>query len=370
MTGTAEKQSALFLDSTLSVYLDAVRCLAAFAVLYGHFVQDGLAATPGALGQWAHEAVVFFFVLSGLVIAHSTGDGARGWRHYLSARATRIYSVVVPAFVLGVLVQWIVLQWPSGVSPADSGKTGAELAAAVAPENLFGVLLFLGQSWGLPGHLPWNPPFWSLCYEVWYYVAFGLWVFRPVGRYWLLLVLLLAGPAIVVMAPIWLCGVVLARYGARWIPSPSLGALLCVGSIALMYWLKSSGVDVAIRDAQYATVPGYWMLSNSNRFVTDYLWAILISLNFLGIRAVAPWVSSSWWGLRGAIVLAASYTFSLYLYHRPMTLLAAHYFPSGQITPGNSMLLLCAVTAACVFLGHFTERRKEGWARLFSRFGI
>ena len=50
-----------------SLYLDLVRALAAFVVVIDH--APPLFDMPGA-PRWGHQAVMVFFVLSGLVIGH------------------------------------------------------------------------------------------------------------------------------------------------------------------------------------------------------------------------------------------------------------------------------------------------------------
>lgn len=53
----------LFISEELSVYLDAVRFLAALAVLVGHLDQDGMYATWLLIGNFSHAAVVVFCTL-------------------------------------------------------------------------------------------------------------------------------------------------------------------------------------------------------------------------------------------------------------------------------------------------------------------
>jgi peptidoglycan/LPS O-acetylase OafA/YrhL len=87
----------------LSTYLDLLRFAAAMIVLLSHLAYtrftDGayLAIREFNLGS---DAVVVFFVLSGFVIAHTAKakDGTIG--QYFFNRATRIYSVAIPAILL------------------------------------------------------------------------------------------------------------------------------------------------------------------------------------------------------------------------------------------------------------------------------
>jgi len=74
-----------------------------------------------------------------------------------------------------------------------------------------GNVAFLSQSGAAYGPV-WNPPYWSLCYEVWYYALFGAAVYLPPARrmLWLVLLAAIAGPRILLLLPVWLAGVWLA----------------------------------------------------------------------------------------------------------------------------------------------------------------
>ena len=95
----------------LSIYLDLVRFGAAFVVLLSHLAYSRF--TGGSYSflreyNQGSDAVVLFFVLSGLVIAYTTDakrSGASGdMSRYLVSRFSRLYSVVLPAIVLGLLL--------------------------------------------------------------------------------------------------------------------------------------------------------------------------------------------------------------------------------------------------------------------------
>jgi peptidoglycan/LPS O-acetylase OafA/YrhL len=71
-------------------------------------------------------------------------------------------------------------------------------------------LAFMNQAWNLTVSPLSNGPYWSLCYEVWYYVIFGVLFFvRPTNVAYLVALFLaaLVGPRIVLLFSIWLIGV-------------------------------------------------------------------------------------------------------------------------------------------------------------------
>ena len=151
-------------------------------------------------GNFKHDAVIIFFVLSGLVICATATRPGETWITYLTARASRIYSVAIPAVALSFGLQAIAAFLEPGHSqPEPSADVFLPLSA----------LLFILQSWH-PQALPWNGPYWSLCYEVWYYIIFGILLFvRNPGRRNAVAACaaLIAGPAILLLFPIWLMGV-------------------------------------------------------------------------------------------------------------------------------------------------------------------
>src|SRR5437763_6011674 len=86
-------------------------------------------------------------------------------------------------------------------------------------------------------------PYWSLSYEVWYYIAFGLIFYLRGGQRIVLaaLTLAIAGPKILFFLPIWLFGVLGWRY-RRALPEFLAWPLFCL-SLALVIILNLPGVD-------------------------------------------------------------------------------------------------------------------------------
>ena len=119
--------------------------------------------------ELAHSAVIVFFVLSGFVISWAAKrDGAA--REYVLNRASRIYSVALPALALTwVTDNFLILHYP--------GIIGALYQYAAPWKYLPMFLSFSNDFWFLSEDAFSNIPYWSLSYEVWYYVVFGAFVF-------------------------------------------------------------------------------------------------------------------------------------------------------------------------------------------------
>ncbi|OYV00726.1 MAG: hypothetical protein CFE45_07900 [Burkholderiales bacterium PBB5] len=350
----ARQAGPTFVTPELSVYLDLVRMLAAFAVLVGHLDQDGIHTRWLGIGQLSHESVVVFFVLSGLVIAHTTAPGRRDWRSYTSARLARIYSVVLPAIVLSFVVKGVAV-W------LDPAALATEFARDdLRWINLAGALLFLSESWGLPAALPWNGPYWSLCYEVWYYVLFGLAVFVPARwRVWAVgAAALVAGPAILLLGPLWALGAWLARSRCGFAWSRSAGLAVWALTIVCMAGLYGTELSQHVQRWQYQHVPGFWRLQSSQRWLTDYAWGVLVAANFIGFRAMAAWAVPLMAVLRAPVQWLAGFSFSLYLYHRPLTEFVGHFWPHRAGSPWVSLAWLLAVLVAVWALASVTEAQR------------
>jgi peptidoglycan/LPS O-acetylase OafA/YrhL len=173
--------------------------------------------------------VIVFFVLSGFVIAHTHAKRPADWRRFATDRLSRIYSVAIPALLLTALLD----QVGSRLAPAL-------YAEQLPPGSYFARMLlgaaFLNQTWGLSSRTGSNGPYWSLSYEFWYYAVFACWVFvRPFGRRLVLvgICVLFAGPKILMLMPVWLCGVAAYVASARRVFPPRI-ALPVVIATGLM----------------------------------------------------------------------------------------------------------------------------------------
>ena len=92
----------------LSLYLDALRFAAAFTVFLSHYSTGRISG--GLLWQFSdygRTAVLVFFVLSGFVIAAVTDTRERSLENYALSRIARLYSVIIPAFILTALLDYL-----------------------------------------------------------------------------------------------------------------------------------------------------------------------------------------------------------------------------------------------------------------------
>ena len=314
------------LKPALSAYLDLMRFVAALAVLLGHMDQDGLSMSWLPLSRFSHEAVIIFFVLSGFIIYYSTTSRTTSWQQYMVARLSRVYSVALPSVVLcGLLALWLTQQ--SGFDPARYSNYSQPTVS-----DTISSLLFLNQSWLNEADVPLNKPYWSLCFEVWFYVIFGAYLFARGRRRWLLVgvATLTAGPAVLALLPIWLMGAWLAasgRFDSHWAAWRAWMAFLV--PIVFIVFINVSGIDAIIRQNLYDVVPGFWRLGVSQRLVTDHLIGAALCLHISAFTSLPATVQGLFVRYQKWFATLAGFSFTLYLFHRPMTQLlgANHSLP-------------------------------------------
>lgn len=311
------------------------------------------------MGPLGHDAVIVFFVISGYVIAYVSARKERSFQDYALSRAARIYSVVIPAIILTILLDstrlWLV--------PALHEYQMHALWFYVPFWSVFGT-----DWWFLNENMLSNGAFWSLSYEVWYYVIFGaLFYFR--GRKRLLcacIALAVTGPRQWLLFPIWLAGCMLYRHHERWQLSREVARSLFVGSIVAYVLLKHvHGFDVINTevDELLAGLPHKY-LRYSQFFVGDYLLGMLVIVNVLSARYCH---FASLAKAAKPIRLAASFTFSLYLFHMPLLEFYSVVLHTDVHSLGAYALLLVTVLASVAALGMVTEWRKDVLRRWLER---
>jgi peptidoglycan/LPS O-acetylase OafA/YrhL len=366
------------MNRSTSIYLDLVRFLAATTVLIGHANFDeltgGLPYLSGLNMATANDAVIVFFVLSGLVIAYVADTKENTLREFFLSRLARLWSVVVPALLLTVILDYAGSRIaPSLYDPEWTDNPVLRLAA-----NLF----FVNELWFSSIRPFSNAPFWSIGYEFWYYVVFAaaFFVRRPASFGWLGLVALVIGPRILVLLPIWLLGVwVYYRTITRPVNAP-LGWLLvlCSAGGYLLYLVLRGHeylFEFTVRQLgmfEYIVRKlGIGYANNffgwSNHFLSNYLVGILVAAHFLGIAAIAPTVGKVLLPLAIPIRAAAAYTFSIYLFHFPLL----RFFAAMTLTVQNASLrraiILFGTIGSIWLLGNVTEKRRSALKRTLAQ---
>lgn len=339
------------INNGMSLYLDLLRFLAAIAVVMSHvwrlIFPDFPLPWPG------HAAVIVFFVISGYVIAFATDRPGQSACTYALHRAVRILSVTVPALLLAACIAPI------------AGTYQIPLAGHIPfPRGEFWHatwinLLFLGESSWLGRVLPpFNPPYWSLCYEVWYYVVFGAWAFcAPRWRLAAALAItVFAGLKIALLMPVWLMGVAVYRSRAKLDPDTAVRLFILTSLLAFgFYWFDFS---IKIRNGLVQAWPVFMKdLHGSDQFVGDYILGAIVAVNFIAAASIGRHFDALLQWSR-PIRYLSSFTLSTYLLHLPLTVLIWNGL-GMHFVPAYAMLLLAGI----YIMGICTERRHRAIRR-------
>jgi peptidoglycan/LPS O-acetylase OafA/YrhL len=346
----------------VSVHLDALRALAAFAVFVAHVGDYGVVAPELAawVPEFGHDAVVVFFVLSGYVIAFTAGARHPDLGDYAAARAARLYSVALPVLLLTFARAAVGV----GLAP-DLYVDRYQLAkpALYVPFHL----AFLGELWWLSEQPVANVPYWSLGYEAWYYLLFGLLAYyRGTARVLLgAACVLLMGFKLWLLLPIWLAGVLVHAVGDRGPPRPAAARALMGAVLAVYAGYKLSGLEPLLVELGNAPFGGLEAtpLGSARHWLHDAWVGLLVAAYLYAMRHARLGIGAR---LGRGIRVAASFTFTLYLLHAPLLFFARAAVPYDRGDPLQVAALLAAVLAAVVGFGLCTEHRKGPYQRLFA----
>jgi peptidoglycan/LPS O-acetylase OafA/YrhL len=349
------------MKSETSVFLDMARFCAALIVAFDHMADytNGFLWKVEAFGP---QAVDVFFVLSGYVIAYAVANRESDLTQYAVSRLARLYSVVLPALIIGFGLGIIGEALRPAVEWGDTSLV-----------SYLRCLLFTNELWFsrvTPGY---NGPFWSLGYEVWYYLIFAAAYFgKGVWRIALtLLCLAIAGPRILMMFPLWLMGVAAWTLSTRIGIQKSHAGLLWCGTLAflgaLVLWQLTrlrilGGQPFPVEDAAPWRTPANWQA-----YLADYGVGLLVALNFLSLGLAATYWATLSRAVERPVRWLAGATFTLYLLHVPIAQFLAAVSP-WQVGTLREQILVVAGTFSVVFLvAEYTERRKTAWRRVIGR---
>jgi peptidoglycan/LPS O-acetylase OafA/YrhL len=304
---------------------------------------------------YGHSAVIVFFVLSGFVIAFVTDTKERTWPRYAASRLSRVYSVAVPTVALTLLLDGIGRSLHPTLYAYPYDQIVVRVLASLAMANELWLVSITSFS---------NVPYWSIAFEAWYYVIFGLAMFVP-PRYRVAAVLaamLVVGPKILLLLPIWWAGVVLYRW--QWLQATSKTFAWCLVVVSVLGIWGYHALEVykapAAFTEQWLGADLFKRLTFANLFLGDYLLAVLVFCNFAGMRRVAQDLSRVFLAVKGPVRWAASYTFTLYLLHQPVLLFWAAVIRGRPDQEWYWWSVTALMALTIILVGYLTENRREG----------
>ncbi len=320
--------------------LDGLRGLAALVVVVHHcaltlpaLARQWTGPDPAGLGWWAtytplhlawagDEAVLVFFVLSGLVLTlpFLSGTGAGAWPAYYRKRAVRLYVPVVAAVAFTAAVLAV---FPRTGDPGWSWWMAEHVVPDDAAALVADAALLGGTSWR-------NSVLWSLRIEVWFSLALPLYVVLVRGlttrlRATLPVVLAAMGWAswhghdLLSLLCVFAVGALLARrldalaeHGRRLAGSVAgwTGVLLAAAVLLMARWeLAALGAD-----------PRSWVPVGRPAATLGAVLLVFAVLHCAPLRSATLSRPLQWLG---------AISFSLYLVHEPIVVTLATLTPVG-----------------------------------------
>lgn len=359
--------------------LDGLRGLAALAVVLHHafltspafwaarqgedapYYATALTYSPVHLLWGGHEAVLIFFVLSGLVLTlpFTRASGAP-WRRYYVARAIRLYLPVVASVLFASA---LTLAWPrNGSNPALTPWVRSHDIAVTA-------ILVLKDSFLLGGVSNLNSPLWSLRWEVIFSILLPIYVLlaKKLGtKYW--------APLLLLSIAFTATGRFIGYDWAQYLPLFGVGALIAVNIERLrlagriLYagrmarWRAPAILSLAalLTIAEWAiTKPVSNTLDRLNPIIVVPGVALLVVLAFSS-RGFSGFLESPPLRFLGTI------SFSLYLVHEPILVSIATIIPVGASYLVFILGIPISICAAWLFF-RIVESNSHKLARLVQK---
>jgi peptidoglycan/LPS O-acetylase OafA/YrhL len=350
----------------LSLLLDLTRLALSLTVVIGHWTQPFFQDSWPNLTDYALVAVGGFFVLSGFTIRMIYPNREHFYfRAYVIERWSRILSVTIPALLLTVTLDAISRR----VNPEyylAHWSTSLDHPVLRVLINLVGV----SQVWGQDISPQSNSPFWSISYELAFYLVYGLWLS---GRRWLSVgSLILLGPQITLMLPLWLLGVVAydVCYGKLAMPWSRrdialavafVGAVLSAAGLAA-YLVAHFGhqLRVAFRGVGWAE-PQRVQISVAVGAMIFFALLVPVALisNRLNLRLSIKLKATARW--------LGNLTFTIYLFHFPMLVFLGALQLYDRNSPTQKIVAVLIVLALIALATPATTRLRALLRDVMSR---
>jgi peptidoglycan/LPS O-acetylase OafA/YrhL len=334
---------------------------------------------------WGKEAVLVFFLLSGIVINKSTTETCSIWT-YFRKRLVRILPIYYLSLALTV-----------GVNAIISNQ-------GISANVLIGNILMVGTEGGsLTSTIPFNTPVWSLSCEIFFYMVFGLlltgkrllniWIWvcvavsfviihimqLPISKNWFYYLDYMFN-----LSLIWLIGYLLYQYRDKLTASMPT-ALMGVFMVPLV--TRMQGIDPTLSLLKYIScavylIPAFALLINfgvskseNNKKSIKHLYLVLLYLvnvfffvtfskslfaNKI-LYILLPLCSFAFYfnisntilihlysSTKKGILALANISFPVYLVHMPIMYLVSFYLPHNALV-GCLIMLTLVITLSMFF---------------------
>src|ERR1700749_3843493 len=150
------------------LYLEFIRGAAAVIVLLYHCIEmhpQGKGPKHFYFSNWGTDAVIVFFILSGIVINISLSRNPKSPTEFITNRLVRLYPQLITGLLLGLGVLYIT----RSVMPSLGEIIG----------NFFMLSALKGYMNNIVPSFESNSPIWSLSFEMFFYLVFAM----TIGRF-------------------------------------------------------------------------------------------------------------------------------------------------------------------------------------------
>jgi peptidoglycan/LPS O-acetylase OafA/YrhL len=342
--------------------LDIWRIICASLVVISHAGQLGLFPAIGnSLMPASHHAVILFFVISGFSVAFSADKVDRRPGVFIAARLSRIFSVAVPAIIITLLVDVAAKSFnPQASDVWQLNRWFAYLLFALS---------FSGELWFTSIHPFSNIPFWSLNYELYYYLFFAALLIesRPVRIISASILLIAIGPKMLLLLPCWLCGVGLYQWLKKNTSGPQEKQAFGIPG-TLIPWILFALIYAVLTISDFAqwanslSTPYHPALQYSKDFIFDTVLALSFSVClFLNWRRGANSLAETSWFTAWAHKLAPL-TFAVYALHYPLLKFVAES-PEKSNSLFINVLIVLLIFSLSAAIGLLLEPTRKYWQR-------
>ncbi|MBY0436485.1 MAG: acyltransferase [Cyclobacteriaceae bacterium] len=354
-----------FHDPEKLIFLDGLRGLAALMVLIGHakwLLQEGYSEGyllhPNQYGlidklglyffrlfRFGHEAVMFFFVLSGFVIHLSYAQKIRDGKplgtidyiNYYKKRISRIYPPYLVALVLTFFLDSIganifpLLYLHSTMYPSINQAVSFFHDLRILIGNFFLVLEPTVVNFGS------NSVTWSLKYEWWFYMIYPFFLVISVKRTWICYFLVFV---------LWLLSFTIGIWPLL-MAQQICSLLICWWLGALLADVYSSRIKLRLQHLAFLMISIIVVPFISNSIVYDFL----VSLSFFGVLALLLSLKPSnkilttlsWWGGIG------KFSYTIYIIHFPiLVFISAWIMETSGALPIHSGFVILGILAVII----------------------
>jgi len=294
---------------------------------------------------FSHQGVVVFFVLSGWLVGGSLLNKLHQpgiMLAYAIDRLTRLWTVLIPAFVLTLLIS----MFTGDVLPT---------VADFSTDNPYSFSAFVGNLLGLQTmavpRFGGNFSLWSLANETWYYVLFPMLLLPLVAK----TTLVRCGAVVLTAIAAFFLNADLMLYFAVWLMGVGFSRLRIDASPAVRRLLLLTLLCASVY---------FRMAGNIDRLVAgSLLQDVILSGLFLAYLSSLQFKASCMpWAIRSAKVAAffSGFSFTLYVIHVPLLGLLRSMFPArlghglspDHIADLGVMALMLVTIVALAYLFH------------------